>query len=138
MHFGANKTPVEVIRGGAFGETYFRDIYSGINGKWYRKSLKEFDQLKDIDQKNWINEIDPYGWFQWYFRYWLGRRLEDDERQINRWIKVVSRFRGKLVKMIKHAGSKYDDYSILRKIRQVLLHWGYEFTEKDIFINSTN
>ena len=138
MHFGANKTPVEVIREGAFGETYFRDIYSGINGKWYRKSLKEFDQLKDIDQKNWINEIDPYGWFQWYFRYWLGRRLEDDERQINRWIKVVSRFRGKLVKMIKHAGSKYDDYSILRKIRQVLLHWGYEFTEKDIFINSTN
>ena len=138
MHFGANKTPVEVIREGASGETYFRDIYSGINGKWYRKSLKEFDQLKDIDQKNWINEIDPYGWFQWYFRYWLGRRLEDDERQINRWIKVVSRFRGKLVKMIKHAGSKYDDYSILRKIRQVLLHWGYEFTEKDIFINSTN
>ena len=138
MHFGANKTPVEVIREGAFGETYFRDIYSGINGKWYRKSLKEFDQLKDIDQKNWINEIDPYGWFQWYFRYWLGRRLEDDERQINRWIKVVSRFRGKLVKMIKHAGSKYDDYSILRKIRQVLLHWGYKFTEKDIFINSTN
>ena len=138
MHFDANKTPVEVIREGAFGETYFRDIYSGINGKWYRKSLKEFDQLKDIDQKNWINEIDPYGWFQWYFRYWLGRRLEDDERQINRWIKVVSRFRGKLVKMIKHAGSKYDDYSILRKIRQVLLHWGYEFTEKDIFINSTN
>ena len=138
MHFDANKTPVEVIREGAFGETYFRDLYSGINGKWYRKSLKEFDQLKDIDQKNWINEIDPYGWFQWYFRYWLGRRLEDDERQINRWIKVVSRFRGKLVKMIKHAGSKYDDYSILRKIRQVLLHWGYEFTEKDIFINSTN
>ena len=138
MHFDANKTPVEVIREGAFGETYFRDIYSGINGKWYRKSLKEFDQLKDIDQKNWINEIDPYGWFQWYFRYWLGRRLEDDERQINRWIKVVSRFRGKLVKIIKHAGSKYDDYSILRKIRQVLLHWGYEFTEKDIFINSTN
>ena len=138
MHFGANKTPVEVIREGASGETYFRDIYSGINGKWYRKSLKEFDQLKDIDQKNWINEIDPYGWFQWYFRYWLGRRLEDDERQINRWMKVVSRFRGKLVKMIKHAGSKYDDYSILRKIRQVLLHWGYEFTEKDIFINSTN
>ena len=52
MHFGANKTPVEVIREGASGETYFRDIYSGINGKWYRKSLKEFDQLKDIDQKN--------------------------------------------------------------------------------------
>ena len=43
--------------------------------------------------------------------------------------KIVSRFRGKLVKMIKVAGSKYDDYSISSKIRQILLHWGYELTE---------
>ena len=52
--------------------------------------------------------------------------------------KNVSRFRGKLVKMIKDAGSKFDDYSISPKIRQILLHWGYELTEKDFFINSTN
>ena len=45
--------------------------------------------------------------------------------------KIVSRFRGKLVKMIKDAGSKFDDYSVSPKIRQVLLHWGYELTEKD-------
>ena len=50
MDFGANKTPVEVIREGAFGGTYFRDIYSGVNGQWYKKSWKEFDQLKNIDQ----------------------------------------------------------------------------------------
>ena len=50
--------------------------------------------------------------------------------------KIVSRFRGKLVKMIKDAGSKFDDYSILPKIRQILLHRGYELTEKDFFINS--
>ena len=42
----------------------------------------------------------------------------------------MSRFRGKLVKMIKDAGSKYDDYSTLSKIRSILLHWGYELTEK--------
>ena len=47
-YFGANKTPVEVVKEGAFGGTYFGDIYSGINGKWYRKSWKEFDQLKDL------------------------------------------------------------------------------------------
>ena len=97
MDFGANKTPIEVIREDAFGGTYFRDIYSGINKKWYKNSWKEFDQLKHIDKKyycpdyydgsvskygvkcrtslrfwenkGWINEIDPYGCFQWYFSY---------------------------------------------------------------------
>ena len=150
MDFGASKTAVEVIKKGQFGGTYFRD--------------KEFDQLKNIDQKyycssyyqvsvnkygvkcgtllrfwenkGWINEIDLHDWFQWYFRYWLGRRSEDDESQINRWKKIVRRFRGKLVKMIKDVGSKFDDCSISRKIRQILLHWGYELTEEDLFINS--
>ena len=166
MDFGVNKTSVEVIKEGAFRGTCFRDIYSGINGKWYKKTWKEFDQLKDINQKYYyssyydvsvnkygikcgtsfrlwgnkrgINKIDPYGWFQWYFRYWLGRRLEDDERQIIRWKKIVSRFRGKLIKMIKDAGSKFDEYSVSPKIREILLHWGYELTEKDFFINLTN
>ena len=90
-----------------------------------------------LNAKSWINEIDPYGQFQWYFRYWLGRRSKDDERQINRWKRIVSRFRGKLVKTIKDAGSKHD-YSISSKIRQILLHWGYELTEKDFFIDLTN
>ena len=54
MEFGVNKTPVEVIKDGAFGGTYFRDIYSGINKKWYRKSWKEFDQLKDMERKKEI------------------------------------------------------------------------------------
>ena len=44
MDFGANKTPIEVIRAGAVGGTYFRDIYSGFNGKWCKKLWKEFDQ----------------------------------------------------------------------------------------------
>ena len=51
MNFGANKTPAEVIKEVAFGGRYFRDIYSGVNGKWYRNSWKEFGELKDIDQK---------------------------------------------------------------------------------------
>ena len=162
MNFSPNKTPVEVTKEGAFGGTYFRDIYSGINEKWYKNSWKEFVHLKNIDakfyasdyydvnvnkygvkygtslrfweNKGWINEIDPYGWFQWYFRYWSGRRSKDDERKINRWKKIAGTFRGKLVKMIKDAGSKLDDYSISPKIRPILLHWGYELTEK-IFLH---
>ena len=52
--------------------------------------------------------------------------------------KIVSRFRGKLVKLMKNAGSKFDDYSILPKIRQTLLHWGYELTEKYFFNDLSN
>ena len=106
MDFGANKTPVEIIKEDAFGGTYLRDVYSGINNKWYRKTWKKLDELKNIDQKyycsnyfdasvnkygvkcgtslrfwqnkGWIHSIDPYGWFHWYFRYFLGRRSLND------------------------------------------------------------
>ena len=105
----------------------------------HTKSLPKYGvnygtSLRFWENKCWINEIDPYGWFQWYFRYWLGRRSEDDKRQSNRRKKIVSRFRSKLVKAIKDAGSKFDDYSISRKIRQILLHRGYELTEKDFLL----
>ena len=95
----ANRTPIEVIKEGAFRVTYFRNIYSGVDEKWYKNSWNEFNLLKGIDQKYyysdyydankygvkcgtslrfwennvWINEIDPYGWFQWYFT----SRVED-------------------------------------------------------------
>ena len=52
--------------------------------------------------------------------------------------KLLVDFRGKLVKMIKNSDSKYDDYSISPKIRQILLHWGYELTEKDFFNELSN
>ena len=158
MDFNPNKTPIEIIKEGTFGSTYFRDVYSNINKKWCKNSWKELVPLENIDRKfyassyydinvnkygvkcgtslrfwenkGWINKIDPYGWFQWYFRYWLGRRSKDDKRQINRWKKLVSRSRGQLVKMIKNSGSKYDDYSISPEIRHILLHWGYKLTKK--------
>ena len=66
MDFGANKTPVEIIREGAFGCTYFRDIYSSANETWYKKSWKEFNQLKNIDQKFYCSDyydvsVNKYG-----------------------------------------------------------------------------
>ena len=160
MDFNTNKTLVEIIKEGAFGGTYFRDIYSSVIGKWYKSSWKEFDVLENIDQKyycsdyydasvnkygvecvtslrfwenkRWISKQDPYGRFQWYFRYYLGRRSKDDEREMKRWKGIVNRFKGKLIKMIKKAGRKSNDYYISPKIRQFLLHWGYELTESDL------
>ena len=57
MDFGANKTPVETIKEKTFGGTYFRDIYFGINGKWYRKSRKEFSVQKKTLIKSIIAQI---------------------------------------------------------------------------------
>ena len=139
---------------------YFRDIYSNVNNKWHKNSWKEFDFLKNVDKKyyssnfyyvrvnkygvkcgtslrfwenkGWISSIDLYGWFQWYCRYYFGRRSSDDKRQIKRFKGIVSRFKSILVKMIKNKSTKFDDYSIVPKIRQILLHWEYELVESDL------
>ena len=62
-------------------------------------------------------------------------RLDDDERQISRWLKLAGpngRFRRTLMNKIIKEGSTYDDFSISPVIRQVLLHWGYQLTNKDL------
>ena len=87
--------------------------------------------LRFWENKGWIKDIDPYGWFQWYCRYHLGRRSSDDSRQINRWLGIVNRFKGILVKMIKDEDTTFDDFSVSPKIRQILLHWGYELVESE-------
>ena len=66
MDFGTNKTPIEIIKEGTFGGTYFRDIYSGVNDKFYKNSWKEFKELKDIDKKHYISiyydvSVNKYG-----------------------------------------------------------------------------
>ena len=160
MDFGTNKSPEEVIKEDAFGGTYFRDIYSSVNDKWYKNIWKEFDFLKNVDKKYYassyydvrvnkyrvkcgtslrfwenkksIKPVDPYGWFQWYSRYYSGRGSNDNKIQIKRFRGIVSRFKGILVKAIKDKGAKIDDYSVGAKIRQILLHWGYELKSKDL------
>ena len=134
MGFHPIISPIDIIKKGAFGGTYFRNIYSSVNNKWYKNSWKELEELKDIDKKyycsdfydvdlnyykveigtslrfweskGWINEIDPYGWFQWYFRYWK-ERSEDDNRQIIRWKRIVNRFVCILNKLIREGKERF-------------------------------
>ena len=137
MDFGGNKMPIEKIREGAFGGTYFRDIYSSVNEKWYKKSWKEFDQLKNIDAKYYASDYYDVNVNKYGVKCGTSLRFWENKGWINEIIdgKNVSRFKGKLVKMIKNSGSKYDDYSISPKIRQILFHWGYELTEKEFYKN---
>jgi len=83
----------------------------------------------------WISELDPYGWFQWYCRFYLGRRTTDDARQIDRWAKgqgPKGRWRTRLCNDIIKKMGKVDDVKISPVIRQVLLHWAYRLTKADL------
>ena len=73
--------------------------------------------------------------FNGYFRSWMSRRSLDDIIQIAKCKGIVSRSKGKLVKMTKDPNSRFDDYSVSPKIRQILLHWGYRLVENDLFYN---
>lgn len=155
--FRPNLSPEEMFKLGSFGGTYWRPIYSDVTNRTYKNQHKEFSYFKDIpetelvepeydktknkfgvvvgtsleywESKGWIVEQDPYGWVQWYCRFFGGRRSDDDERQIKRWQGVAGengRFRKRLINMIKEKGSmkKYkDDPTISPKIRQTLQHW---------------
>lgn len=123
-----------------------RDWFDGLTKSHINRSWKDYNctinyyKVKcggDLDMwesSGWINPIDPYGWFQWYCRFFLGRRSDDDERQIKRWKGICSdkgRFRNQLIGKCARNGKTYNDKTISPVIRQTLLHWGYVLTEKD-------
>mmetsp|Transcript_9596 Transcript_9596/g.19302 ORF Transcript_9596/g.19302 Transcript_9596/m.19302 type:complete len:428 (+) Transcript_9596:140-1423(+) len=84
------------------------------------------------ESSGWIADSDPYGWFQWYCRFYSGRRCSDDARQISRWCKsagLKGRFRSQICNKIIAANTTCDDAKISPVIRQTLLHWGLEITE---------
>lgn len=106
----------------------------------YRKTVNKYGvscggSLGMWETSGWISAIDPYGWFQWYCRFFLGRRSSDDVRQVDRWLKgqgPKGRWRLQLMNKIIKSRAKFDDPKVSPVIRQVLLHWGYELSSADL------
>lgn len=96
--------------------------------------VKVGSTLEDWEKNDWINKKHPYGWVQWYCDFFIGERSTDDDRQIKRWMELAGkngRFRKFLITMIVRNKGKWNNFDISPKIRQTLLHWGYELTKKD-------
>ena len=136
--FKPELTPRRMLELGVFGGRYMRDCRKEYPKNWFINAKfhiegkpghnKELNYFKvDASQslivwqkKGWIHPDDPRGWFQWYCRYYLGRRHEDDLRQIKRWTAFKRHYSA--VKIHCHKG----DWDCRPKQRQALLHWAYD------------
>ena len=114
-------------------ELYLSRRYSTAHNAYRVKS--GLDQA-GWESSGWINECDPRGWTQWYFRFFMGRRLEggEDERQMGRWSGVCGdkgRWKQNLIAKCLRDGKAHDDASVSPVVRQTLLHWAYELSGHD-------
>jgi hypothetical protein len=131
-------TPKEMLELGVFGGKYMTDCRAEFPVDWFGKaklspqrrdpSINFFgvDASKPLSywrEKGWIYDEDPRGWFQWYCRYYLGRRCPDDARQIKRW-KAMKRH---VAQLKKHCLS--GNLDCRQRQRQALLHWAYDSLE---------
>lgn len=136
--FHPDLTPKQMLRMGVFGGEYFSDQPSDIPKDWFKRvklsdksdpklnyyKVSASQPLKVWQQKGWIDERDPRGWFQWYCRYYMGRREpEYDEWQIKRW-KAITRHIGQI-----KANCMPGDINCRPRQRQTLLHWAYDSTK---------
>ena len=134
--FRPELTPKQMLQLGVFGGKYMTDTTAEFPADWF-VDAKLSPAKRDISlncfrvdasqplsvwrAKGWIHPDDPRGWFQWYCRYYLGRRVpEEDERQIRRW-KAMRRH----LAQIRH-GCEAGDLHCRRRQRQALLHWAYD------------
>ena len=133
--FEPELTPQQMLELGVFGGKYLNECTDEFPKAWFKNAklaplrkdpalnFFEIDASQPLSQwqaKGWIHEQDPRGWFQWYCRYYMGRRSEDDSRQIKRW-RAFRRHAG----AVKKNCQPYD-HDCRRKQRQALLHWAYD------------
>lgn len=134
--FKPELTPAELLALGIFGGKYMTDCQEEFPEEWFVDAKLSPDK-KDVSlnyfgvdaslplshwqRKGWIHPSDPRGWFQWYCRYYYGRRMpEEDLRQIKRW-KAIRRHAGAIRK-----NCPPGDLNCRKKQRQALLHWAYD------------
>jgi len=136
LEFKPELTPKEMLELGVFGGKYMTDTQEEFPSEWFthaKLSPKKADPslnyfqivasqpLSMWQKKGWIYHEDPRGWFQWYCRYYMGRRiLEEDKRQINRW-KAFVRHRVQVQKYCQRG-----DLGCRCRQRQALLQWAYD------------
>ena len=137
--FKPQLTPSQMLALGVFGGKYLTDCQSEFPASWFAEAKLSPDRkdvslnyysvdasqaLSEWQAKGWIHPQDPRGWFQWYCRYYLGRRTpQEDARQIKRW-KAFSRHAGAIKKYCEPG-----DWRCRVKQRQALLHWAYDSTQ---------
>jgi hypothetical protein len=133
--FKPELTPKQMLEMGVFGGRYMTDCGDEFPADWYERaklchrrhdpelnyfSVNASQPLSVWRRKGWIYHEDPRGWFQWYCRYYLGRRCPDDLRQVKRW-KAMKRH----IAQIRKNCSK-GDLSCRPRQRQALLNWAYD------------
>jgi hypothetical protein len=133
--FKPELTPPELLALGVFGGKYMTDGRGEFPASWFERArlcperhdptMNYFgvnaSQPLAVWRKNgWIHPEDPRGWFQWYCRYYRGRRGLDDERQVRRWRQIARH-----VAQVKQ-GCRKGDFDCRRRQRQALLHWAYD------------
>ena len=134
--FKPQLTPTQMLRLGVFGGKYMTDCRREFPKRWFVKaklSPRAYDHarnffgvdasqpLSEWKRKGWIHPDDPRGWFQWYCRYFMGRRISDeDRRQINRW-KAMRRHLRQV-----EINCEQGDLGCRKRQRQALLHWAYD------------
>ena len=133
--FRPDLTPQQMLRLGVFGGKYLTDCRDEFPAAWFARArlcsgrhdarlncfgVNASQSLAAWRRNGWIRPQDPRGWFQWYCRYYMGRRTADDARQIRRW-RAIARH---VAALRKHCEPR--DLACRRKQRQAVLHWAYD------------
>jgi hypothetical protein len=133
--FRPELTPPEMLALGVFGGRYMTDSRDEFPADWFAHArlspgrrdpalnyfgVNASQPLAVWRARGWIHPDDPRGWFQWYCRYYRGRRMEDDARQIGRW-RAYRRHAAQVAQ-----NCLPGDMTCRRRQRQSLLHWAYD------------